>query len=143
MQSEWLAQDAGSKRGAAMNGRRKGRLATGIVSVCALAALPAWPSSAQVGQFDGVWRVRHSSATCDDKGGSFTLTIAKGSVRGRIAAGSISGTVSASGVVRWTHAARSDATPVIWQGRLHGNTGAGSYERQDGKCHGTFALRRG
>ena len=126
-----------------MNGGPKRRLATSAVIVCALAAFPAWPASAQVGQFDGVWTVRHSSATCSDKGGSFRLTIDKGSVRGRIAAGTISGTVSASGAVRWTHPARSDAAPVIWEGRLHGNTGAGSYERQDGKCHGTFALQRG
>jgi hypothetical protein len=72
------------------------------------------------------------------KSGSFQFRITNGTVRGR----RLSGTVSASGEVRWSTAAAYDAAPVNWEGRFHGNTGGGTYERSDGKCRGTFRVQR-
>jgi len=107
-----------------------------------LVALPAASTSAQVGQFDGVWRITHTSASCRHKSGRFKLTIANGTVRGRVPSGTISGTISADGTLRWSSPAAVDAAQVNWEGRLRGNKGAGSYERADGSCRGTFAVRR-
>ena len=119
-------------------------LAVTAIVAGTLAALPARPASAQVRQFDGVWRVTHTSASCRNKSGGFRLTIANGKVGGRVRAGTVSGTVSASGAVRWSIPADYDAAAVIWEGRLRGNTGLGTYERQDGSCRGSFrVMRRG
>jgi hypothetical protein len=107
-----------------------------------LAALPALPASSQVRQFDGVWRVTHTSADCRSKRGGFTLTIANGRVRGRAGSGTASGNISPSGAVSWSHPAEHDAAPVHWEGRFRGNAGAGSYARADGKCRGAFTARR-
>jgi hypothetical protein len=107
-----------------------------------LAALPAASASAQVRQFDGVWRIAHTSASCQHKSGGFKLTIANGTIRGRVPSGTISGTISADGAVRWSFPAAIDAVPVNWEGRLRGNKGTGSYERADGRCRGTFTVRR-
>ena len=126
-----------------MNSLRPYSLAMWAIVAGTLAVLPAWPASAQVGQFDGVWRIRHTSASCRDKSGGFRVTIASGRVGGRVQAGTISGTISSAGAVRWSLPAGDDAAPVIWEGRFRGNAGAGTYERQDGKCRGTFAARRG
>jgi hypothetical protein len=126
-----------------MNKLRLSSLAMGAVIAGTLAALPAWPAPAQVGQFDGAWRITHTSANCRNKSGSFRLTIAGGRAGGRVQAGTISGTISSAGAVRWSLPAADDAAPVIWEGRFRGNAGAGTYERQDGKCRGTFAARRG
>jgi hypothetical protein len=88
--------------------------------------------------------VTHTSASCRNKSGGFRLTIANGKVGGRVRAGTVSGTVAASGAGRWTLPADYDAAAVIWEGRLRGNTGLGTYERQDGSCRGSFrVMRRG
>jgi hypothetical protein len=126
-----------------MNKLRLSSLAMWAIMAGSLAVLPAWPVSAQVGQFDGVWTIRHTSASCRNKSGGFRVTIAGGKVGGRVQAGTISGTISSSGTVRWSLPAAEDAARVIWEGRFRGNAGAGTYERQDGKCRGTFAARRG
>ncbi len=107
-----------------------------------LAAVPAVSTSAQVRQFDGVWRVTHTSSSCRHKSGSFKLTVANGTIRGKVPSGTISGTIAADGALRWSFAAAVDAGSVVWEGRLRGNRGAGSYERADGSCRGTFAVRR-
>jgi len=107
-----------------------------------LLALPALPASSQTGQFDGVWRITHTSADCRDKSGGFALTIASGMVRGRIPSGAITGIISPSGAVRWSLPAALDAAPVVWEGSFRGNTGAGTYESAGGKCRGTFTARR-
>jgi hypothetical protein len=114
----------------------------GLFAIAAALAAPASPAAAQAGQFDGVWRVTHSSATCRDKSGRFRLIVANGRIRGRVRAGTISGTVSPSGDVRWSSPAALDAAPVLWEGRFRGNTGLGTYVRQDGKCGGSFRARR-
>ena len=126
-----------------MNNLRPYSLALGAVIAGTLAVVPAWPAYAQVGQFDGVWRIADTSASCRSKRGGFRLTNAGGQVGGRVPAGTISGTVSPAGDVRWSMPAGHDAAPVVWEGRFRGRTGTGTYERQDGKCRGTFAARRG
>jgi hypothetical protein len=126
-----------------MNNMRLASLAMWAVIAGTLALLPARPASAQAGQFDGVWRIRHTSASCRDKSGGFRVTIAGGRVGGRVQAGTISGTISSAGAVRWSLPAADDAAPVIWEGRFRDNAGAGTYGRQDGKCRGTFAAARG
>jgi hypothetical protein len=132
-----------SFEGAMTNNARQSSILSSFI-MCAvlaavLAALPAASASAQVGQFDGLWRVEHTSASCRHKSGSFTLRIAGGTVRGR----RIAGTISSSGDVRWSSSAAHDAAPVVWEGRFRGATGLGTYERSDGKCRGSFRARRG
>jgi len=121
---------------------RKHSLAMCAAIAGVLVALPALPVASQARQFDGVWRIRHTSADCRDKSGGYSLTIGNGKVRGRIASGAISGTISPSGAVSWSHPAALDAAPVTWEGRLRGKTGAGTYESAGGKCRGTFSARR-
>jgi hypothetical protein len=103
-----------------------------------LAAFSAGPASAQVRQFDGLWKVEQTSASCMRKSGGFLLRITNGAVRGR----TLAGAVSASGDLRFTSAAAHDAAPVVWEGRLSGSTGRGTFERSDGKCRGVFRVRR-
>jgi hypothetical protein len=114
------------------------RLALIVCAALAWAALSAPTASAQVRQFDGLWRVRQTSASCMIKSGGFVLRIVNGTVRGR----GIAGTISASGDVRWSSAAEHDGAPVIWEGRFRGRTGRGTYERSDGKCRGSFTAQR-
>jgi len=105
-----------------------------------MSPLSVGPSLAD--QFDGTWRISHRSATCANKQGGYTLTIANGKVRGRISSGTISGTISAAGDARWTHPAVLDGAPVSWEGRFRGNSGQGTYVSAGGKCGGTFTARR-
>jgi hypothetical protein len=126
-----------------MNDMRPSSLAVWAIIAGTLVILPAGPTSAQVGQFDGPWRVRHSSATCHVKSGSYRMIIANGKIRGRTSSGAISGEVFPSGLVRWTSPAKVDVAPMNWEGRLRGDKGAGTFVRQDGKCRGTFTARRG
>lgn len=89
--------------------------------------------------FDGAWTITSISQNCMIKRVSFPLLVSGGHVSG----GNKSGRVSASGGVRWTSPARTDGAPLTWTGTLRGNSGSGTYSRNDGKCGGTFTARRG
>jgi hypothetical protein len=90
-------------------------------------------------QFDGTWTATNESATCTNKSGTFRLVVTGGVVKG----GPRSGRVSPSGAVIWTSPARKDAHPIKWTRTLRGKSGSGTFSRQDGRCSGTFAARRG
>jgi hypothetical protein len=118
-------------------------LASGVALAGVVAALVAGPVSAQVGGFNGVWTVHHSSGNCFHKTGTFKLRIANGKVSGRTGGRGIAGTVSSGGSIRWTTRAAYDGGPVHWTGRIGASAGSGSYWRADAKCGGTFSLQQG
>jgi uncharacterized caspase-like protein len=103
-----------------------------------VASLPKLEQPAPSGSFDGTWTITHVSSNCMVKGGTFAFVVAGSSVGG----GKRSGRIAATGAVRWTSPARTDGHPVIWTGTFRGNSGSGTYGRQDGRCGGSFTARR-
>ena len=50
---------------------------------------------------------------------------------------------SASGSASWTQLSKYDGAPVRYTGTFRGNTGSGTFVRQDGRCSGYFTATRG
>ena len=106
-----------------------------------VAGLPKLIEPTTTAPFDGYWAAQVVSRNCAMKKGDFGVTIENNTITAK-ARGSGTGTALTSGAVRWTMTAVSDGKPVIYEGRLEGDTGRGSYRRADGGCNGTFSMKR-
>jgi hypothetical protein len=104
------------------------------------AALPkdnAAPKPKEAAGFDGRWTIHWNGPSClAATSGSYTITVAKGSIVGGQSAGSI----SSSGAARWTRTNPLGQTVDV-HGTFRGNSGSGRFAAPMG-CRGTWTARR-
>src|SRR5262245_30043981 len=112
-------------------------------------ALPASTQeySTKLDLFDGVWSIIRTSANCNQKHATFTLTVEGFDVRGKTSdVGTrentvLSGTVSESGDLNFNYEGPVGGR-VIYSGVLRDKSGGGSFSYPGIRCSGIFTAQR-